>query len=83
MRIITRVMRLSDLRTDVQVQYEDAVGNVHRAVITCAKRGLRAKTLLHPMVAIPPSMRSTQPTSHGSLAKSPSLARRTFMSGTT
>jgi hypothetical protein len=46
MRIITRVMRLSDLRTDVQVQYEDAVGNVHRAVITCAKRGLRAKTLL-------------------------------------
>jgi hypothetical protein len=82
MRIITRVMRLSDLRTDVQVQYEDAVGNVHRAVITCAKRGLRAKTLL------PDGGYTAEHALYATnitriLAKSPSLARRTFMSGTT
>lgn len=46
MRITTRFLRLADLRVDAQVEYEDAVGKVHRAIITCAKRGIRAKTLL-------------------------------------
>jgi hypothetical protein len=83
MRIITRVMRLSDLRTDVQVQYEDAVGNVHRAVITCAKRGLRAKTLL------PDGGYTAEHALYATnitriLGEEPEpRARRTFMSGTT